>query len=349
MDIKKLLIIFTFLIILVISPSFAYEDNATDSPISANYGDVYFNSSTLSDGDGSIDNPYNKITMDRINNYATLHLADGEYDVAGFKTISSLTIMGESSENTIIRHDGLLFTVLSDLSLNNLTLSGVTIKNQGIVNSTNVIFSDATGRSSDSYNNIFGGVFDNQGTNYITPKLYLDNCIFKNNHAEYGGAIYLINAEAVINNCLFDKNIAYNYGGAIACDGSSKLTIKKTIFKFDSSSNDAGGALYLKDSSIIIENSNFTNCDSLFGGAICDLKSVLSIDNALFSSNNAVYDGGAIFKMYGELSVLNSKFNFNTANNGGAIFADNSSSFSVQSSRFSSNSAKYCGGAIYSL
>ena len=97
LDIKKLLIIFTFLIILLISPSFAYEDNATDSPISANYGDVYFNSSTLSDGDGSIDNPYNRITMDRINNYATLHLADGEYDVAGFrKANASLFSFGNS-------------------------------------------------------------------------------------------------------------------------------------------------------------------------------------------------------------------------------------------------------------
>ena len=349
MDIKKLLVIFSFLIFLLISPSFAYDNNVTDSQISANYGDVYFNSSSLSDGDGSIENPYNKITMDRINNYATLHLADGEYNISGFKTISSLNIVGESYDNTIIRHDGLLFTVLSELSLNNLTLSGVTIKNQGIVNSTNVIFSDAAGSSSDRYNNVFGGVFDNYGTNYVKPKLYLDNCIFKNNHAEYGGAIYLINGEAFINNCLFEKNIAYNYGGAIACDGSSKLTIKNTRFKFDSSTNDAGGALYLKNSSIIIENSNFTNCNSLFGGAICDLNSDLSIDNAVFSSNGAVYDGGAIFKMYGDLSVLNSKFNFNAANNGGAIFADNSSSFVVKSSRFSSNTAKYCGGVIYSL
>ena len=349
MDIKKLLVIFSFLIFLLISPSFAYDNNATDSPISANYGDVYFNSSSLSDGDGSIENPYNKITMDRINNYATLHLADGEYNVTCFKTISSLNIVGESYDNTIIRHDGLLFTVLSELSLNNLTLSGVTIKNQGIVNSTNVIFSDAIGSSSDRYNNVFGGVFDNYGTNYVKPKLYLDNCIFKNNYAEYGGAIYLINGEAFINSCLFERNIAYNYGGAIACDGSSKLTIKNTRFKFDSSTNDAGGALYLKDSSIIIENSNFTNCNSLFGGAICDLNSDLSIDNAVFSSNDAVYDGGAIFKMYGDLSVLNSKFNFNAANNGGAIFTDNSSSFVVKSSRFSSNTAKYCGGVIYSL
>ena len=349
MDIKKLLVIFSFLIFLLISPSFAYDNNVTDSQISANYGDVYFNSSSLSDGDGSIENPYNKITMDRINNYATLHLADGEYNISGFKTISSLNIVGESYDNTIIRHDGLLFTVLSELSLNNLTLSGVTIKNQGIVNSTNVIFSDAAGSSSDRYNNVFGGVFDNYGTNYVKPKLYLDNCIFKNNHAEYGGAIYLINGEAFINNCLFEKNIAYNYGGAIACDGSSKLTIKNTRFKFDSSTNDAGGALYLKNSSIIIENSNFTNCNSLFGGAICDLNSDLSVDNAVFSSNGAVYDGGAIFKMYGDLSVLNSKFNFNAANNGGAIFADNSSSFVVKSSRFSSNTAKYCGGVIYSL
>ncbi|WP_296885032.1 C1 family peptidase [uncultured Methanobrevibacter sp.] len=349
MDIKKLLVIFSFLIFLLISPSFAHDNNVTDSQISANYGDVYFNSSSLSDGDGSIENPYNKITMDRINNYATLHLADGEYNISGFKTISSLNIVGESYDNTIIRHDGLLFTVLSELSLNNLTLSGVTIKNQGIVNSTNVIFSDAAGSSSDRYNNVFGGVFDNYGTNYVKPKLYLDNCIFKNNHAEYGGAIYLINGEAFINNCLFEKNIAYNYGGAIACDGSSKLTIKNTRFKFDSSTNDAGGALYLKNSSIIIENSNFTNCNSLFGGAICDLNSDLSIDNAVFSSNGAVYDGGAIFKMYGDLSVLNSKFNFNAANNGGAIFADNSSSFVVKSSRFSSNTAKYCGGVIYSL
>ena len=265
MDIKKLLVIFSFLIFLLISPSFAHDNNVTDSQISANYGDVYFNSSSLSDGDGSIENPYNKITMDRINNYATLHLADGEYNISGFKTISSLNIVGESYDNTIIRHDGLLFTVLSELSLNNLTLSGVTIKNQGIVNSTNVIFSDAAGSSSDRYNNVFGGVFDNYGTNYVKPKLYLDNCIFKNNHAEYGGAIYLINGEAFINNCLFEKNIAYNYGGAIACDGSSKLTIKNTRFKFDSSTNDAGGALYLKNSSIIIENSNFTNCNSLFG------------------------------------------------------------------------------------
>jgi predicted outer membrane repeat protein len=345
---KKLLIIFAFLMFLLISPSFANE-NTTEAPIGSSYGDVYFNSSSLSDGDGSIENPYNKITMDRINNYATLHLADGEYNVTGFKTISSLSIVGESQDRTIVRHEGLLFTVLSELSLDNLTLSGVTIKNQGLVNSTNVIFSDSMGSSSDIYNNIFGGVFNNLGTNYLTPTIYLDNCVFRNNHAEYGGAIYLINSNAFIYNCVFEKNIAYNYGGAIACDGTSRLTIKNTLFKFDSSTKDAGGALYLKNASINIESSNFTSCNSTFGGAICDLNSDLSIKNAQFSSNTASYDGGAIFKMYGDLSLTESRFSFNSAQNGGAIFADNSSSFIVQSSRFSSNNANNYGGAIYSL
>lgn len=105
--------------------------------------DIFFNATTASDGDGSQDSPYKYLYAHRITSNTVVHLADGEYQLNTLKSLSGVTFIGESAENTIISYNnGDAFTIAryTSSSFNNLTLSGATIVNYGTLIAENVIF-----------------------------------------------------------------------------------------------------------------------------------------------------------------------------------------------------------------
>ena len=286
-------------------------------------------------------------------------MADGEYELDNSKTFSSLSIIGESSKNSIIKftNNDYFFQVNGRFTLQNVTLKAATIMNYGTVNATNTIFKDAIAYSSysegtdlvNSASNSFGGAIYSPYQSYGYSYVYLDNCYFINNTGEYGGAIYMYGGYLDIKNSQFFDNYAYNYGGAIACEYNSVVTIDKTRFVNSRSLNDAGGAIYLKSSKLTSNKVNVTDSKATFGGAITSLSSILSLEQFLAVNNSAKYEGGAIYQMYGSVTIRNSDFINNSASNGGALFIDNTTSMVQYQNNFVNNSASNYGGAVYSL
>ena len=89
----------TFLLIIPFAAAESIDDNQTVT--ASNTGDIlketkdyYFNSSATTDGDGSLNNPYNCLRRDRIVTNSTLHFADGEYYLYGRVGIDNVNIMG---------------------------------------------------------------------------------------------------------------------------------------------------------------------------------------------------------------------------------------------------------------
>ena len=104
-----------------------------------------------------------------------------------------------------------------------------------------------TGSKSDTYGNNYGGaIYTPGGKSDVIVEI--DNCTFKKNTAQYGGAIYMGSGVLNINNSFFYDNFAYNYGGAIACEGTSNITVSNSKFYNSKSRADAGGAIYVKSS-----------------------------------------------------------------------------------------------------
>ncbi len=195
------------------------------------------------------------------------------------------------------------------------------------------------------------------GESYI--ELSVDDTEFVFNQATSGGALALSSAiyDAELSGVTFEQNYATaGNGGAIYAENTSGLGIDNSIFDRNGSS-DSGGAIYSRDSDLILEDSTFEKCwssDSA-GGAIRhynvgDPTYSLEIDEVEFTGNEAETYGGAIHASNSVLvSVSDSHFEANkteTGGHGGALSMESVSAGEISSSVFVLNSASY-GGAIY--
>ncbi len=360
----RLLLIALLLLIFIIPSSYAMNDETSDliemedahtaisivdeDTLAAN-NDYYFNSSLEDDnGDGTIQNPYKYLTADRIKGNCNIHLADGEYVLDDSKSIEKVNIIGSTPAGTVIKYEGVGFTVNSFLSLTNVTLADMSITNRGSVNATNTIFNFGYGSKADSYGNNYGGAIYTSDAN-ANSKVTISNCTFNEGYAVYGGAIYMGAGYLAVFDSQFINNCAYNFGGAIACENTLNVTISKSKFIRDYSIDDAGGAIYVKASPIAVSYCDFINCSATFGGAITTLKSDVKLNHVNAQNNSAKWDGGVIYHMYGMFYSTSGNYNNNSARNGGALYIDNSSDLLLISNIFESNKANIQGGAIFSL
>lgn len=252
-----IILVFVLFIFLILPFSFAFNDNNTTElgidgsnhdMLTAN--DYYFNASVEDDGNGSQNNPYKYISKDKLVENSVIYLSDGEYELDKGKTVYNISIIGQSSQNTIInfQNNNSILTAMGNLTLMNVTLVDVTIVNYGNLNATNINFKDSIAyiKNTESTNlvnsasNAFGGAIYCPDYQYRDANVNLDNCTFINNTAEYGGAIYMYGGSLIVKNSIFLDNYAYNYGGAIAGEYNSRMNIEKSKFINSKSLNDAG-------------------------------------------------------------------------------------------------------------
>lgn len=379
---KNRIIVFSFIILLLLIVPICFAEDNDTAVLTENDGDnvelestsnptplgvdYYFNSSSETDGDGSIENPYNKINSDRIKAGSTIHLADGEYTLAIDKVMNNVEILGQNPEKTIIRYSGTAdsgrFTLNSNnyLILKNVTLIGFNIDIEGgTLQANNAIIKNAVAFTTyssatdlvNSASNSFGGAIYAYSyqtyTDKIVPIVLLDNCTFINNTAEYGGAIFMNEGTLHIVNSTFINNTAYNFGGAISAVYAVSSRIEDTKFINDNSINDAGGALYLYKSTLSAFNMSVINCSATFGAAITSLNSTTALSRFTAINNTAKYEGGAIYHIYNGISIINSTFTNNSARNGGAVYADDVMIFTLNYNTFNYNRASDTAGAVY--
>ena len=314
--------------------------------------DYYFNASLENDdGDGSSEHPYKYLTAERIRANCNIHLADGEYNLDTEKTIERVNIIGSNPTKTILKYAGNAFTVNDILTLRNLTLTDISITNYATLNATNTIFSYGYAAAQDSYGNSFGGaIYTKYRDEYTSPKVTVINSTFENNFAIYGGAIFMDIGDLEITDSQFISNIAYEYGGAIACEYAGNIVISKTKFMKNKALGDAGGAIYIKSAkSFKATDVDIINSTATFGGAITTLNCDVNVNYLNVYNCSSTYDGGAIYHMYGKFTSTYSNYINNTARNGGALFIDNSTELYIRSSKFINDTASMTGGAVFSI
>lgn len=342
------ILVIILLFLLVIPFSFASDndtllgDNGQDI---ANTTDYYFDVNAASDGNGTVDNPYKDFTNDRIKENSTVHLASGEYVFKKSRDFSNISFYGVNAKSTVLNGNGVTLTVNGIVNFKNVTLTNFKIINKNTLNASNTVFTGLLASFNNGYGNNYGGAIYAPSNKNI----FLDNCTFFNNSAEYGGAIYVCGGNLTILNSLFYNNVAYNYGGAIAAESGVRIIIKNTRFFNVSSTNDAGGSIYLVSSSLRASNLNISNSSATFGAAITSIKSDLNLTNLILRDNIAKYEGGAIYQIYGSIMLNSSKFINNSARNGGGLFMDDVKVYNITFNEFTRNTASNYAGAIYSL
>ena len=145
---------------------------------------------------------------------------------------------------------------------------------------------------------------------YNSDSVTVEGCVFYNNKARLGGAMYIENSNAKIENCLFEYNGKYTY------------TVQ----------TEGGGALYIKSSEPHMHKLRFVNNHSTSGGgAIVFDNSSPVVSNILVVKNETNGLGGAIQLLNGASPrFVNATIADNVAENtGGAIYASENCNTSV--------------------
>lgn len=155
----------------------------------------------------------------------------------------------------------------------------------------------------------------------------LTRCTFSQNRSPEGtgGGIYIASGKQLkLLDCVFSRNAAKFFGGAIFFRGGS-LEARRCLFA-DNYVLNRGGAVFiglLYDSSAIFDTCAFFSNWAKYGGA-CDghIGFVLEMifANSLFAGNKAYLRGGAAYSTYGRLRFVNSTFTANQAPEGGISF-----------------------------
>jgi uncharacterized repeat protein (TIGR01451 family) len=201
---------------------------------------------------------------------------------------------------------------------------------------------------------------------------------FLGNRGSNGGAIFLKEVEATIEDSRFEGNATQapvgdplnggvgGHGGAIYIDGSwlGALTLRRTVFSGNRATN-RGGVIYSwmygLPSALVFEGCTLANNAAVMtGGAINHANGRLAISGSTFSGNTVVGQGGAIFETEVDagqtpVSITNSTFYGNSATGirpgdgstgiGGAIL-DNGNPTTLTHVTIVGNHADWAGGGI---
>ncbi|HSH01397.1 MAG TPA: choice-of-anchor Q domain-containing protein [Anaerolineae bacterium] len=140
-------------------------------------------------------------------------------------------------------------------------------------------------------------------------------------------------------------------GGAVYVETNGVLSANKTNF-FTSTARQQGGAIYNNGGSVFVSQSHFfTNTagstSAGAGGAIYMTNGLLEIENSLFESNRTTGNGGAIHIVQGTMDMLHTTFVENEAATSGGAIRNEAGTVSVINSIAVSNTVGNTGGAIH--
>lgn len=210
-----------------------------------------------------------------------------------------------------------------------------------------------------------GGVFEILSGR---PLVTFTGSTFTDNTSGYGGGVaHIYDATTNITDSSFERNIAWEEGGAIDYEDSNSLTIRRSNFIDNSSgyrgSSDDGGAI---DFGTDWNNVYLGVFDSLFqgnyatdeGGAIwartTNIGGLVEVSNSRFIGNSAEDEGGALWvdlNDEGTMTIDRTTFDGNSSlwEDGGAINQDTDDDGTfvrITNSRFTNNFADSDGGAM---
>ena len=221
----------------------------------------------------------------------------------------------------------------STFSNNSSDMGSGAIDNNGTISS---ISSSTFENNISTYSN--GGAIANGGMNnsnnvYIAS---INNCLFKENTAICGGAIY---------NTKGQYNYRYGIGSISNSIFSGNFNTK------DSSYSSYGGAIYNNSTINTISGTTFENNSTIGnGGAIYNTGTISEILNSTFEGNSSSYSsssGGAIYNSGTINEILNNTFEGNSSSSGGGAIYNTGTISNITGSTFEGNTATSLGGAIY--
>jgi len=157
---------------------------------------------------------------------------------------------------------------------------------------------------------------------------YIYECIFDENQATYGGAIYVRNnASPIFDSCRITGNYA-GFGGGVYCRDGAAPSFLNCVISYNAASNGAGGGFHSLNAAPVIHGTRFETNHShqQSGGAIYASGSQMTLSGIHVIGNIAHESGGGIFVSGGQTTLANSRISNNFAStNGGGVYSSNAS------------------------
>ena len=203
----------------------------------------------------------------------------------------------------------------------------------------------------------------------IESSVTIDGCIFANNAANQGGAIYINRfwqifvsqpLNCIIYRSIFINNNAIVRGGAISA--ANNVSIVDSIFGYNTAPQCAAFSLNgistgssLFESTIFLYNQAINSTaeedDNVqyLGGVACVRDTSFVASNCTFSHNTAKHSGGVLHAEDSSVTISSSSFHNNSARiDGGVLYTYLlPSTYVLQRCSFTNNRAGDDGGAIY--
>ena len=251
----------------------------------------------------------------------TIHAAAGEYDFAGEEILMAWPGHTSPIGTTIEGEEGTVFTNTGESRFFNIGKK-VNLKLNGIKVQNGKAF-----KSSYDTSPYGGAVYVSDAS----AQLELERCVFENNSAETGGALYVAGG-LIANATDFISNSATTAAGAVGLTGTGTVSFTDCNFRNNKAVRHAGalqnfGTLGMQlniTGGEFIGNST-TETTAGGGGALSFRGSETEtvIDGVQFSGNTAGKDGGAMrIAAANTVVVKNTEILSNTAVNGGGIFVN---------------------------
>ena len=270
---------------------------------SANETDIVINNLTFINSKGAITAKSCRITLNNVNFYG-----HSVFAVSGSNSQITVNNCTFKSKNVTaeIATDSFSDVVINESTFCDGFAKGSIISiNRGTLVVENCVFENLTSKYAGAINykgdylSVRKSKFSNVSTN-LTAGAIIIKFFPRYNETTHE---YIRYGDMLIEDCTFDKVLSLKNGGAIMSDLGSRLDNKsKTLH---------------------IINTNFTNCESGFGGAILIVGGILNISNSTFVNNTADFNGGAIYTSWCNLTIADSKFYENMAfSDAGAIYFD---------------------------
>ena len=372
MNHKKLLLIFSILLVLLCSLTAISASDLNDTDVIANDdaedeiilsdADIE-NDMTTEPGSGNTFTDLNAIIADAGNVNLT---RDYEYNESDGESFPQGIVIDR--DNVVIDGNGHYITggmhnrVFNISNANNVTLKNITFLNSGsdrikinggalyIEESSNITIINCIFEYNRADNGDGGAIY----VKSTDPIMIIDSK-FKENHAKYGGAITAHNVTLILENATFTDNQATEIGGALNGAHSTQI-INNCRFMGNAIYGGAGGyrmggAIYGEqfdeDNEIIITNTKFLhNYAYDYGGAVyIKNETKVLIEDSKFFGNNAD-EGGAIVCGKANVTIRNTEFNENHGRTGGAVQVGPSTL--IEDCNFTGNYAEdSVGGAIH--
>ena len=265
--------------------------------------------------------------------------------------MTSLTQRDWNANPTILSGE-----IQGDSDINNNTYHIVAANTNGVLNGFVVTGGMANGTDPHDKGGAVYASYVGRDNSVNWPQS-IANCVFTNNTAVSGGAIYGNYSNFFITNSVFAMNVATN-GGAMYFNqftNNRKIEIVDTILR-QNRANSQGGAIYGN----AFQKWPITRCRFLgntagsSGGAVYNTSSWMAdgLYDCLFVGNTAggTGNGGAVNYGNPGLNIYRSTFVMNSSGggSGGAIAPFNANpSIAVLGSRFIGNLCKSSGGALH--